>query len=229
MQSPLPTLWDTLHENEYRPEPLKADSNSFGFFLPFPGGKGYKVSNSILLRCDIEWAPREQGVFVNVALPDTDFSVVKDQQDFLNNLEQEMMNFLYSMAVFDDDDEESLPDSSFYLCEAKGSSLLTPVFSTVIEYEDDEDLVELPQRMAVHTQYSACALWLAHPVFAFIKRERREPTAGERLRELLIAHGNSQVLRPEPDLPPNVRRCPQPVIYFPDGLFGGKISKLRPQ
>ncbi len=221
MDSPLRIIRELVEV--YNPDELMVDMSCFGFHMPFPMGEGFDPKHSINLHCDVEWVPAEQGVYLYVELKEIDLRPVKNPQDFLQELEQEIMTFLHSTVVIPEDGD-SLPSNSFYFAETRQHHI-KPVFSTVIEYETEDDAKALPDVFGNHMLYCGSALWLAYPVFEFIRREKREPTRPERTRELLIAHGLSQVLRPDT----NFSRAEPPTCFFPEGFFGGKVSMLPPQ
>ena len=216
MESPLHVLYEHLTKgNNDQPLPLLADQLKFNFSFRYPEGEGYQVSNLLHLRAEVEWSPAEGGIFLTVCEPAIEFPLRDLLEDFCVDLYQEADLFISSMIV--GPVEYSLAG---HLHLVPYRQKLVPAFGTYVPFEEGDSPCDIIGDVETNLEYAALFACVVHPVFTWTAQAGRPPNAAQRMKLLLVAHGNMQVLRRDADH----SKDEPPPFFFPQGLYGGKVS-----
>lgn len=221
MESPLHLLRERLIKKEYnQPVPLLADQLKFDFYFRYPSAEQYHGKVGMIFHAEIEWSPKEQGVFLTIQSRAVELPRGDIMEDFCQVLYREAKIFVRSMIVHADGEpaDDWILDGHLNLLPHR--RVLVPSFSMCIPFEHDESAEALLSELEQQLNYGALFMHIAHPVFASAAQVGRRLTSAQRMLLLLTVHGESQVLRVDEDH----GRDEPPPVYFPRGVYGGCIT-----
>lgn len=209
--------------SEQKIVPLISPAGKVSFTCLYP--EGMKKMLPFNYHIEIEWDEKDRSLYLNANPLKLTMRYWEHCDFFFKEVDQYLKLFFDSKMKLTDQEEQQQeegevtyirPEGTLYVKQNKVGRLV-PESECLLHCEEDEDIGE---RFSKGLSFSCHALHLCRPIFLSLGHKKK-PNLAEAFSMLLRGYSEAEVLQEEID--PNL-----PVISFPSGLFGGKVSSMRP-